>query len=429
MTELKEIFFSKIDERIYSTRLENGLNVFLIPKQGFQESYGVMIVNFGSLDTNFTQNGQFRKYNAGIAHFLEHKLFELENHQDVSELFTNLGAESNAFTTFDKTCYYFSAVNHLEENLTLLQQFITVPSFSEISVSREKNIIGQEIAMYQDDADYCLYQGILENLYPNTVLAQDIAGTQESIEKISVEDLKENHSIFYVPQKMTLLLVGDFDKTKIFNHIKTIQKTNIRKSPAIKRQALTYHQVIPKKSIQMKVTQPKLAVGYRGEQPSKEISILRQELALKLFFAMLLGWTSQYYQHFYEKGQFDDSFDFEIEVYPDFQFLIISLDTFSPIATANIIRQHLNNVSQLNDLDDLTKEHFEMVKKELYGDFFNSLDSIDELSEHFIRYLSDKETYLDIPDILETLQFEDVLQIGHYFLAHTDVTEFTILPK
>ena len=429
MTELKEQIFSEINEKIYSAELENGLKVFLIPKQDFQESCGMMIVNFGSLDTKFTHDGQSKEYNEGIAHFLEHKLFELEDGQDVAELFTNAGANSNAFTTFDKTCYYFSAVDNLEENVTLLQQFISETSFTEASITREKDIIGQEIDMYQDDADYRLYQGILENLYPNTALAQDIAGTQESIENISVADLKENHNIFYSPQEMTLLLVGNFDKDLLFNQIKKEQKEKASKKHVVKRQSLVYEQVVPKKNIQMDVTQPKLAIGYRGAQLPKGTSSLRQELALRLFFTMLLGWTSKRYQQLYESGQIDDSFDFEIEVCPDFQFLIISLDTLEPIAMANNICQYLNKVSQSSNLDDLSEEHFEIVKKELYGDFFKSLDSIDNLSAQFINHLSANETYLDVPKILATLDFAEVLKIGNDFLAHADATEFTILPK
>lgn len=429
MTELKEQIFSEINEKIYSAELENGWKVFLIPKQDFQESRGMMIVNFGSLDTKFTYDGQPKEYNEGIAHFLEHKLFELEDGQDVAELFTNAGANSNAFTTFDKTCYYFSAVDNLEENVTLLQQFISETSFTEASITREKDIIGQEIDMYQDDADYRLYQGILENLYPNTALAQDIAGTQESIENISVADLKENHNIFYSPQEMTLLLVGNFDKDLLFNQIKKEQKEKASKKHVVKRQGLVYEQVVPKKNIQMDVTQPKLAIGYRGVQLPKGTSSLRQELALRLFFTMLLGWTSKHYQQLYESGQIDDSFDFEIEVCPDFQFLIISLDTLEPIAMANNICQYLNKVSQSSNLDDLSEEHFEIVKKELYGDFFKSLDSIDNLSAQFINHLSANETYLDVPKILATLVFAEVLKIGNDFLAHADATEFTILPK
>lgn len=429
MTILTEKIFSEIGENLYTAVLDNGMKVYLISKNDFQESCGMLVVNFGSLDNKFTQNGKVRNYEEGIAHFLEHKLFELENGQDVSELFTNAGANSNAFTTFDKTCFYFSTADNLSENLALLQHFVSDTAFTEESIEREKSIIGQEIDMYQDDADYRLYQGILENLYPKTALAQDIAGTQDSVAKISVNDLKENHEVFYSPQEMALLVVGNFDKDVIFEQIQDIQKVNVKDVHHLERQKLIYEPVVPQKSVQMEVVQPKLAIGLRGPALSVGMSTLRQELILRIFFAMILGWTSKHYQELYENGQIDDSFDFEVEVYENFQFLIISLDTPTPIAMATNLRQYLDKVAQSSDLEDLSKEHFEIVKKELYGDFFKSLDSIENLSAQFINHLSDEETYLAVPKILATLTFEEVLNIGTEFVAKSDATEFTILPK
>lgn len=429
MTKLVEKVFPEIGETLYTAVLENRLKVFLIPKTDFQESCGMLVVNFGSLDNKFTLDKSEKCYEKGIAHFLEHKLFELEDGQDVSELFTNAGANSNAFTTFDKTCFYFSTVDHLNENLDLLQHFVADTAFTEESIEREKSIIGQEIDMYQDDADYRLYQGVLENLYPKTALARDIAGTHESIAKISVADLKENHDVFYSPQEMTLLVVGNFDKDGIFRQIEESQKDKTCVSHALSRQELIYEPVVPKTAVQMEVTQPKLAIGLRGPVLAEGASTLRQELALRIFFAMILGWTSKRYQELYENGQIDDSFDFEIEVYQQFQFLIISLDTSVPIAMATNIRQYLDKVAMSSDLDDLSENHFEIVKKELYGDFFKSMDSIDNLSAQFINHLSDEETYLAVPKILSTLSFEEVLKIGNDFLTQSDATEFTILPK
>ncbi|MBJ7541739.1 insulinase family protein [Streptococcus sp. SL1232] len=429
MTKLVEKVFPEIGENLYTAVLENGLKVFLIPKTDFQESCGMLVVNFGSLDNKFTIDESVKVYEEGIAHFLEHKLFELENGQDVSELFTNAGANSNAFTTFDKTCFYFSTVDHLKENLDLLQHFVADIAFTEESIEREKSIIEQEIDMYQDDADYRLYQGVLENLYPKTALARDIAGTQESIARISVEDLKENHDVFYSPREMTLLVVGNFDKDDIFNQIKESQKDKSCVSHNLDRQELIYEPVVPKTAVQMEVTQPKLAIGLRGPALVEGASTLRQELSLRIFFAMILGWTSKRYQELYESGQIDDSFDFEIEVYQQFQFLVISLDTSVPIAMATNIRQYLDKVVMSDDLDDLSEEHFEIVKKELYGDFFKSMDSIDNMSTQFINHLSDDETYLAVPKILRTLSFEEVLKTGIDFLTQSDATEFTILPK
>ena len=147
------------------------------------------------------------------------------------------------------------------------------------------------------------------------------------------------------------------------------------------------------------------------------------------YIRLALEEDTKRYQELYESGQIDDSFDFEIEVYQQFQFLVISLDTSVPIAMATNIRQYLDKVVMSDDLDDLSEEHFEIVKKELYGDFFKSMDSIDNMSTQFIKHLSDDETYLAVPKILRTLSFEEVLKTGIDFLTQSDATEFTILPK
>ena len=193
----------------------------------------------------------------------------------------------------------------------------------------------------------------------------------------------------------------------------------------------------------MEVTQPKLAIGLRGPILPEGESTLRQELALRLFFAMILGWTSRCYQELYENGQIDDSFcyllskaqnmDFfiflQFSAKNRFQFLIISLDTSVPIAMATNLRQYLSKVAMSSDLEDLSEEHFEIVKKELYGDFFKSLDSINNLSAQFINHLADEETYLAVPKLLKTLSFKEVLKRANDFLSQSDATEFTILPK
>lgn len=427
MEILKKQLYTPIGEEIFYGTLKNGLKIYLIPKKDLQETCGMLLVNFGSLDTKFTVGKVSKSYPEGIAHFLEHKLFELDDNQDLSQLFTHLGAESNAFTSFEKTCFYFSTVDNITENLKLLQKFMRQASFSEASVEREKDIIGQEIDMYQDDADYRLYQGILENLYPKTSLAEDIAGTRKSLDKITATDLEENHNLFYSPENLTLLLVGDFNPDQIFKQVKNSQyEWGKSSSQLASKEQFVYEKVIPTRSISMDVTLPKLAIGYRGRRLDYRQSLLRQLLSLKLFFGMLLGWTSETYQTLYELGKIDDSFDFEIEVHLEFQFLIISMDTMEPIAMSNRLRLHLKKALKSRDL---SAQHFQRAKKEMYGEFMRSLNSVDQIASQFIMHLSEIENYLDVPTILMSLDFGDVLETGKQFLEQSDMTDFIILPK
>ena len=208
----EEKYYPAVKETVYQTRLSNGLTVSLLPKKQFNEVYGVVTVQFGSVDTSFTlyEKG-LQSYPAGIAHFLEHKLFERENAEDIMESFTRLGADSNAFTSFTKTSYLFSTIDHLSENLDLLEELVTVAHFTEESVEREREIIQQEREMYQDDPDSRLFFATLANLYPNTPLAADIVGSEKSINNIQLNDLKNNFTTFYKPVNMSLFLVGNFD--------------------------------------------------------------------------------------------------------------------------------------------------------------------------------------------------------------------------
>ena len=179
------------------------MTVFLIPKESFKETLAVMSSRFGSIDTNFTVNGKKKSYLTGIAHLLEHQLFEMNKQKDAAYEFTKLGAESNAYTTFDKTIYYFSTADNIKKNLDLLQEFTSQINFTDMSIEKEKKIITQEFNMYQDDSDDYLYQVILSKLYPQTSLAEDITGNRDSIDKLTKNNLEENFHYFYQPENFS----------------------------------------------------------------------------------------------------------------------------------------------------------------------------------------------------------------------------------
>lgn len=362
MTKLIKKEFSQIGEELYYGQLDNGLQLYIIKKTHYCEKTAMFTVNYGSIDNNFTVDGKKIVAPEGIAHFLEHKLFEDENGEDSANKFTELGAETNAFTTFDKTSYFFSTAREWEKSLELLQEFVLTPNFTEESVNREKSIIAQEIDMYQDDADYQAYSGILRNLFPHTSLASDIAGTKESIQEITSHVLKKSHNYFYRPFNMSLLMIGDMDVDTVFTAVKTYQsQLNPRKKMAIQVAPLVYHPVVKSSSIDMDVSTSKLVVGFRGKLLSEDYSLLTCRLALRLLLSMLFGWTSETYHEWYEEGKIDDSFDLEIEIQEQFQFILISLDTNQPIAMSNLIRKKLELFPKSNDI---STEHLLLLKKE-----------------------------------------------------------------
>ena len=426
---LEKINYSAVGETVYQTVLANGLRVFLLPKNDFNETYGIISTNFGSVDTEIVsrETKQVTQYPAGIAHFLEHKLFEGPQGKDLLLEFTKLGAESNAFTSFTRTSYLFSATDNISENLQLLQELVHRADFTKESILREQDIIGQEIEMYQDNPDYRLFFGALANLYPQTPLAEDIAGTKESISEITVENLKENFKNFYHPSNMTLFVIGNFDLEQIAAEIAEQQEKLVfaGNSEPIEKIPVSLHPVVSTDTYRMEVASPKLAVGIRGTDFVDESELYRYKITLKLLFAMMFGWTSKRFQSLYESGKMDNSLTLEVEVEKDFHFVMLTMDTQEPVGLSHQFRSAIKNF----DKDpDVTEEHLDTIKSEMFGDFLHGLNSLEYIATQYEPYLTG-ENLFDLPKILQDISLNDVIKLGHRFIDQCDMTDFTIFPK
>ena len=426
---LEKINYSAVGETVYQTVLANGLRVFLLPKNDFNETYGIISTNFGSVDTGIVsrETKQVTQYPAGIAHFLEHKLFEGRQGKDLLLEFTKLGAESNAFTSFTRTSYLFSATDNISENLQLLQELVHQADFTKESILREQDIIGQEIEMYQDNPDYRLFFGALANLYPQTPLAEDIAGTKESISEITVENLKENFKNFYHPSNMTLFVIGNFDLEQIAAEIAEQQEKLVfaGSSEPIEKIPVSLHPVVSTDTYRMEVASPKLAVGIRGTDFVDESELYRYKITLKLLFAMMFGWTSKRFQSLYESGKMDNSLTLEVEVEKDFHFVMLTMDTQEPVGLSHQFRSAIKNF----DKDpDVTEEHLDTIKSEMFGDFLHGLNSLEYIATQYEPYLTG-ENLFDLPKILQDISLNDVIKLGHRFIDQCDMTDFTIFPK
>ena len=426
---LEKINYSAVGETVYQTVLANGLRVFLLPKNDFNETYGIISTNFGSVDTGIVsrETKQVTQYPAGIAHFLEHKLFEGPQGKDLLLEFTKLGAESNAFTSFTRTSYLFSATDNISENLQLLQELVHRADFTKESILREQDIIGQEIEMYQDNPDYRLFFGALANLYPQTPLAEDIAGTKESISEITVENLKENFKNFYHPSNMTLFVIGNFDLEQIAAEIAEQQEKLVfaGSSETIEKIPVSLHPVVSTDTYRMEVASPKLAVGIRGTDFVDESELYRYKITLKLLFAMMFGWTSKRFQSLYESGKMDNSLTLEVEVEKDFHFVMLTMDTQEPVGLSHQFRSAIKNF----DKDpDVTEEHLDTIKSEMFGDFLHGLNSLEYIATQYEPQLMG-ENLFDLPKILQDISLNDVIKLGHRFIDQCDMTDFTIFPK
>ena len=421
----EEKYYPAVKEMVYRTRLANGLTVALLPKKEFKEVYGSVTVQFGSVDTLITEvDGDVKEYPGGIAHFLEHKLFEREDASDLISAFTSLGADSNAFTSFTKTSYLFSATDHFLENLELLDELVTSAHFTEDSILREQDIIQQEREMYQDDPDSCLFFSTLANLYPGTPLATDIVGSEESIFQINLTNLQENFTRFYKPVNMSLFLVGNFDVDQVQDYFerKELEDLDVQE---VAREKFVLKDVKQTDSMRMEVSSPKLAIGVRGKQDVAEADCYRHHILLKLLFAMMFGWTSDRFQKLYESGKIAASLSLEVEVTSRFHFVMLTMDTKEPVALSHQFRKAIRNFTK--DLD-ITEDHLDIIKREMFGEFFSSMNSLEFIATQYDAF-EHGETIFDLPKILQEITLEDVLEAGHHLIDEGDIVDFTIFPS
>ena len=419
----QEKYYPAVKETLYQAKLENGLTVSLLPKNDFNEVYGVVTVYVGSVDTEFTaRDGKKKTYPKGIAHFLEHKLFERENSEDIMAAFTKLGADSNAFTSFTNTSYLFSTSDNVDECLELLDELVTSFNITEESVEREKDIIQQEREMYQDDPDSCLFFKTLANLYPETPLASDIVGTEDSIEDISLEDLRDNFDEFYTPVNSQIFLVGNFDLELIQNYFSQKDVGGcIVPNP---KEPIALHPVKKVESIRMDVASPKLAIGVRTNSDMGHQDCYRYSVLLRALFTMMFGWTSKRFQSLYETGKLDSSLSLEVEINRRFNFLMLTMDTKEPVSISHQFRKAIQ--SFVTDAD-ISEEHLDLIKSEIYGEFIHSMNSLEFIATQYQSH-SDETTLFDLPKIIQEMTLDDVLEVGHHFIDNSEIVEFTIFP-
>jgi len=419
----QEKYYPAVKETLYQAKLENGLTVSLLPKNDFNEVYGVVTVYVGSVDIEFTARDSKKKtYPKGIAHFLEHKLFERENSEDIMAAFTKLGADSNAFTSFTNTSYLFSTSDNVADCLDLLDELVTSFNITEESVEREKDIIQQEREMYQDDPDSCLFFKTLANLYPETPLASDIVGTEDSIEDITLEDLRDNFDEFYTPVNSQIFLVGNFDLELIQNYFSQMDVGGCIVQN--QKEPIALHPVKKVESIRMDVASPKLAIGVRTNSDMGHQDCYRYSVLLRALFTMMFGWTSKRFQSLYETGKLDSSLSLEIEINRRFNFLMLTMDTKEPVAISHQFRKAIQNFATDSDVSE---EHLDLIKSEIYGEFIHSMNSLEFIATQYQSH-SDETTLFDLPKIIQEMTLDDVLEVGHHFIDNSEIVEFTIFP-
>lgn len=426
---MKQQHYSDLGETLYSETLSNGLRVYLLPKAGFHKTYAVMTTDYGSVDQSFVPLNQTAPVTqpAGIAHFLEHKMFEKADH-DAFDTFAHFGGSSNAFTSFTHTSYLFSATHHLKENLETLLDFVQDPYFTDQTVNKEKGIIGQEIQMYQDDPNSRAYFGTIANLYPGQPLADDIAGSLESIDKIKPADLYLAHQTFYHPSNMSLFVVGRLEAAETLAWIKANQSAKqFAKLAPIKRiLPPASPKIIAHKRLEMPVERPKATIGIRGmDELPTGIDRLKYEDALSLGFTLLLGETAPDFLSLYDKGIIDDSFGYNIELQRGAHHVIMAGEAEDPEAFENAIIDILQHAT---DKLAAAGDRFEAVQREAIGSTLSSFNSLEAIANQFDDRLYGEASLFDEVGVIKTLTMTDITQTMQRFISSAGFSVQEIVP-
>lgn len=409
--------------------MPGGLDVYVLPKEGFNKTYAVFTTKYGSIDNQFVPLGKEEMVRVpdGIAHFLEHKLFEKED-GDVFQQFSKQGASANAFTSFTRTAYLFSSTSNVEENLETLVDFVQDPYFTEKTVEKEKGIIGQEINMYDDNPDWRLFFGLIENMYQEHPVRIDIAGTIESISHITKDLLYECYETFYHPSNMLLFVVGPVDPEAIIRQVReNQQKKPYTDQPEIVRKEVKEPGAVFKKEqeIKMNVQSSKCLVGLKSAHPTNTgEALLKHELTINLILECLFGKSSSDYERIYEKGYIDETFSYDYTEEHGFGFVSVGGDTPEPDKLAEELKQVLFKAKET-----VTAEKLELARKKKIGNFLKSMNSPEYIANQFTRYAFLETSLFDIVTVLESITLEDVHRVIQEEIEEDRITVCKVVPK
>jgi predicted Zn-dependent peptidase len=427
---MKAIEFKQLDETLYYKQLDNGLDVYILPKKGFSKTYVTFTTKYGSIDRAFVPIGETESITVpdGIAHFLEHKMFEKED-GDVFQKFSEVGAQANAFTSFTRTSYLFSATDHIYKSTETLLNFVQEPYFTEETVEKEKGIIGQEITMYDDQPDWRLYFGAIENMYETHPVKIDIAGTIESIDGITADHLYTCYNTFYHPSNMLLFVVGAVDPIEMMAFVEANQASKtFPEATEIKRlfEQEKTEVAVAEKTLEMDVQKPKVNVGLKSKKVELQGSdMLKHELAVQIGLECAYGRSSDFYTNIYEEGLIDETYSFDFSLEKGFGFALISSDTSEPEKLAERIKEQLA-VAATGEL--FTEEAVERIKRKKIGFFLRALNSLEFIANQFTRYQFNDMDLFEVVPTLETLTVADVQEAFQAIVGEEQQTVFKILP-
>lgn len=417
--------FPRVGERMYREVLENGLHVFVFPKPEFQKSYAFFATNYGGMDLRFCLDGTWHDTPAGVAHYLEHKMFDTKDGNALQKLTAN-GASPNAFTSNAITGYYFECTEQFEENLKTLLSFVSVPYFTQESVDKEQGIIGQEIGMIEDDPDWKVFTNLMKGLYEHHPIRLSVAGSVESIARITPQTLYDCHKAFYDPANMVLCVAGNQDPERVCQIAREIlpktagpiaQKDYGSQEPEGAFQSLVEERLA--------VSGPIFQLGYKGDAPERGEAGLRQQLLGELACEVLLGNSTPLYARLYQEGLINRNFSYGYDSVPGCAFLAAGGESRDPEAVRAAVEAEARRI----EAEGVDPELWERVKKGAYGWRVRSLNSFETLCVNQAQNFFAGREYLRFADLFADIRKEDVEALIARWVTPARTSLSVIRPK
>lgn len=402
---------NKYNEDIYSETLSNGLNVIFVYKKGYTKSHALFMTPFGAMKNKLVaDDGTILEFKSGLAHFLEHKMFEGANGEDVMEAFNELGVSANAYTSYNETCYYFTTSYDIEKPLELLLDFVQELHVSEESVQKEKGIIIQELRMYKQMADMRFVQELFSSMYEIHPLKDDVGGDEESVNSVTVDDLFDCYRINYHPQNMTLVVVSGEDKDKVMKIINANQSKK-HFEEAVKVHDYNYEE--PNKvyrthyEFQMDINQKRYGIAYKLEGIAEPVERFRKDMALKILMEMYFSSSNSIVQDWLDQRIINDSFVYDSEFGRDYGFIIFASETDSE----NVLKEKLQNA--VNEMINGTLDEmvFESIKRRLVGSNIRLMNRFDDYASALAKARYLQIDFFDSIEILNSMSLKDIEEV------------------
>lgn len=425
---MKPIKCPTVNETIYYKKLSSGLNVYVLPKKHFEKKYAFFATTYGGMTNTFKlKNGELKSMPPGIAHFLEHQVFE-DVGKSTFESFEKIGARVNAYTSHHSTVYHFEVIDHFEEGLKILMDIVQHAKITDATVEKEKGVIVQEIKMYTDNPDWHIGTNLINAMYHNHPIRGDIAGTEESVKSITKEDLFLCFDSFYTPNTMSVFIYGDLEVEDTLALVENLQEPHFiskNETPLIVLPDEPYEVKEKSISCKMDVGNSKMLLGFKAKPIHDKETKLKYTAALKVANDIIFGSSSDFYEEMYRKGIINDLFDIDIQMGQGYAYAIIGNET----DRVNRLEEEIVRVIDHHIKQGFKVEDFTRMQRKIVGRFVASFNSLQSIASNYTYSKMKGGDLFEQIEAYNQLKFEDLHRAFSAFYDTSNYSKSVVLQE